>query len=306
MTEYETSVIIPTLGLAGRSASLDRAIASVLGQKKISALPIVVLNGSRFDQSVLRALNDRSDIKFLKIDTASPVAARLYGRKRISTPFFGFLDDDDELLPDALCTLRDYFIRHPETDVVAGNYLNDIAGVRQPGLRQETLREPDHALALMKEQWLPSGGAMFKASTTNEQFFDIPFDHLEWTCTAILLALSKNIIRVPDRIFIRNIGTVGQMTQSADYARDSIRALEWISQLNLSTHVRNLLQEKICSSLHTASDIEIKLGNSFAAWRYHFKSLVKPGGMKYLTFTRHLLIGHFVTLLQGKRKRSSG
>ena len=91
-----------------------------------------------------------------------------------------------------------YFAEFPEADVVAGNYLEDLAGVRTRGLKQNTLFELDHTMALMKEQWLPSGSAMYKTNNVDYTFFDSPYRHLEWTVSALLLSLTKNIKRVSD------------------------------------------------------------------------------------------------------------
>ena len=98
MTSIDVSVIIPTTASSERGALLRRAIRSVVDE---GALPIVVVNGSRFDPRLRQDLAATASIKCLYREEGSLPAALLEGRNSVTTEFFAVLDDDDEFTSGA-------------------------------------------------------------------------------------------------------------------------------------------------------------------------------------------------------------
>ena len=93
--ERAVSVIIPTLGLRERAASLRAAIASVESQTGVSTTVIVVLNGPKRDPGVERELKDNVRITLVVRDAGGIPSALAAGRAQVKTPWFATLDDDD-------------------------------------------------------------------------------------------------------------------------------------------------------------------------------------------------------------------
>ena len=65
MPKYDVTVIIPTTGELRRKTSLMTAINCVLTQKKVKAIPLVVLNGNRYDKALRKQLESMNDIQFI-------------------------------------------------------------------------------------------------------------------------------------------------------------------------------------------------------------------------------------------------
>ena len=101
------SVVIPTLGQREREAWLRRAVASVLDQRGVRAVPLVVLNGAQPSPAVECWLRAEPRLRLVTREEANLPLALLAGRRAVDTPFFATLDDDDQLLPDALALRRE-------------------------------------------------------------------------------------------------------------------------------------------------------------------------------------------------------
>lgn len=103
MTEdTEVTVIIPTMAEASRNNQIKNAVASIRKSSCKPIIIIVVVNGARFDESVLSWLKIQNDITVeYTLTSASPNAVHL-GRSLVKTKYFSTLDDDDEYLP--FCT----------------------------------------------------------------------------------------------------------------------------------------------------------------------------------------------------------
>ena len=67
--------------------------------------------------------------------------------------------------------------------------------------------------------------------------------------------------------------------------------MERLLELELPRDVRAAVGEHLTAGLHSASEWERRDGNYLAAWRWHLRCLARPGGWRYLTYTRHLLVG---------------
>ena len=82
------SVIIRTLAEGRRRDAIYRALQSIVSQQGVTAIPIVVANGDRFDPTLLEELQARRDLRFHYLELGSLPAAMQQGRAMVDTPFF--------------------------------------------------------------------------------------------------------------------------------------------------------------------------------------------------------------------------
>src|SRR5262245_24830754 len=115
------TTIIPTLCEASRARSLLCAIDSVLAASSSPVRLIIVVNGQRFDPELVANLRGRVDIEVVQVAEGSLTRAHLTGRQQVLTPYFSFLDDDDEYLPGALDLRRRALEQDPDADLVVTN-----------------------------------------------------------------------------------------------------------------------------------------------------------------------------------------
>src|SRR5262249_54630391 len=114
-------VIIPTLCDSKRGPLLLRAIDSVVSQEGVAAVPIVVVNGARFDPVFIERLKARTDIRLIQIAEPSLFRARRVAFEAVRSTYFAILDDDDIFLPGALAKRLAALRADPTKDWVVTN-----------------------------------------------------------------------------------------------------------------------------------------------------------------------------------------
>ncbi len=284
------SVIVCTLAEAQRKASLLRALDSA---RTASAQPvhiIAVVNGQRRDPEVVEALQAMEDVTLASLLQASLPAARLAGRQAVTTPFYCCLDDDDELLPGSIDVRLALLLGDPAVDIAVGN-----GYVRRNGSDTVFYRHLDQVTAaplhaLFKENWLASCGAMFRADSVGSGYFDDPLPYAEWTWLAFRLARDSKTVAVTDQPTFRIHDTAGSASKTPQYGD----ALETLHQKMLDSappaDVARLVHQRISAHLHMKAEQLWRSGQLRQAWAVHLRSLSHPGGLRYLAFSRHLLL----------------
>jgi glycosyltransferase involved in cell wall biosynthesis len=281
------TVVIPTLAI--RHKELERAVASVLGQNGGKTVPLVVVNGDRYDPDLVQHLRQRPDIRFHQIVAPGVAGARYEGRKQVDTQYYGFLDDDDEYLPDALAIRYRQFEIRPEVDVVVGNGWRVVAGEKHMYWQNTKAIAADPADALMNQNWLSSCGGLFKTETVGLEYFDFDFQYLEWTYLAIHLALTRKISFVPEPTFIIH-DTPGSASDSDAYIEAHSTVLNRMLNFEMPQSLRNKLHRKISAANHNLSEHYRRRGVMSAAWKYHLRSMAGIQGLlQYGVYTRKLL-----------------
>lgn len=285
----DVTIIIPTLGVMERGPEIKRAVESVTSQAGVNARVLIVVNGNRFVPDVLRQFDGMDRVEVIYLPEPGISSARLAGFDRIKTPYFGFLDDDDSILPGGLALRVDAFETDPRLGVVVTNgYVEDHE--RQHILYDDFLRYPDDPLrALIDFNWLASCGGLYRTSIVERDIFtDLP-KSMEMTLIAFRLACRYRIHRIDVPTYVLHHHEHDRLSAAAHYLENATYALETIHAQITQPDIRRMLARRIGGASHDLASRELANGNRREAWRLHLKSLRMPGGFKYLTFTRHFL-----------------
>jgi glycosyltransferase involved in cell wall biosynthesis len=278
------TVIIPTTATRPREAVLHRAIDSVLAQRGVESRIVVAANGA-VDAGVIRRLAHRPvRIVGCPVPGLSDAIAHAVGL--VDTPFFAELDDDDELLPDALALRLDQFA--PDVDVVVTAWIRIGAGAREvirfgPAVRDNPLR------AMTDEPWLASGAGLYRTATIGAHYFHAMPAGLEWTYLGYCLALRHPIHFLDLPTLLYHTDTPDSLSKLPAYVFQQPAALRQVLALPLPRPIRRLVRRKYAAALHQASELERKAGRRRAAWDWHLRSLMTRYWWRYFVYTRWLL-----------------
>src|SRR5690606_2142170 len=168
----QVDVIIPTQCDVPRSTLLLRAIDSVVSQEGVRGVPVVVVNGPRYDPALLARLRSRSDIRLLQIDTQGVFFARRAGYEAVTSEFFATLDDDDVFLPGALSRRLEAARADSATDWVVTNGVHVHPDGETPFIPDVEAVRRDSFGTLLDHCWLCSAGNLFRASALRPEVFD--------------------------------------------------------------------------------------------------------------------------------------
>jgi len=283
-------IIIPSTCEERRYQSLCRAIDSILQQTDVSPRVLLIVNGTRFAPARLKTLQERRDIEVVYEQVGSSVNAIGIGRTLVQEPFFGFLDDDDEYLPNALAHRLRPLLNDHDIDFVASNGLRQVSPDLDEQFLVNTSQIEAHPLEqLLQENWLASCGGLFRTSSVLARDFDPSIRYFEWTYLAFLLASSRRMAFVDVPTF-RIHSTPESLSKSAAYQNSETIVLQRILELPLPESITNLLKVKLGAAHHDAAEWARITKQWRLAWHHHLRSLGLPGGMRYLAYTRHLLL----------------
>lgn len=290
----QISVIICTTAEARRAKTIWRAIDSVTTAQPKPAIPIVVANGTKFDRSLIQALKKESGIRFFYREEGDLPKARYFGRQCVETEYFGFLDDDDEYLPQSLSRRQNPLDQNSEIDATVANGFRVRNGQRRLYMDDldSVLRDP--AASLVEANWLASCAGLYRTSTVGNEFFDPEIRDLEWTYTALRLSLTRRILFLPDPAFAVH-EYPNSLSRNSRYTEGMPRAIEQLLQVNMPSTLRSKFRFKLCAAFHDLSNDRLEDGLVKAAWQYHLRSLLHPRALfryglntrKFLWSSRH-------------------
>lgn len=281
------TIIIPTTCEAPRGPGLLRAIDSLLAQAETSVL--VLINGQRYDHGLRAALEGRRDLQVHYLATGSLPEALHTGRQLVRTPYFGFLDDDDEYLPG---TVAARLAPLQADTAIAFSVCN---GFKCSGGQERLLiddveavrRDPLRVLA-ESGTWLASCGGLFRTSRVLPEDFNSAIKDLEWTYLAYRLGSRQKLAVVPEPGF-RIHETPGSLSSSMRYREGLVKTLGHILALpGLPAHIRHRLRHRLAHAHHDLSATHLAQGQRGQAWRHHLVSLRYPTGWHFLPYTRRL------------------
>jgi glycosyltransferase involved in cell wall biosynthesis len=283
------TIIIPTLGLRERAASLQCAIESALSQDGVRPTVVVVLNGPNRSPQIERALRADPRITLISRAARGLPAALAAGRALVSTLWFTSLDDDDLLLPGALLLRICALESSPDCAAVITN------GYRRTEAGDELHVQPDHRVrtdpvrAMLDANWFLPGSWLCRTDMVGVNVFQDMPDFLECTYLGLRIATEHRIVWRETPTVIYTVGSPGAESQSRAYILGQVRGLRRVLSLSLPADVRRALRARIAAAYHAAADHDRTAGAIRRAWRWHVASLLQPSGWRYVAYTRHLM-----------------
>lgn len=282
-------VIIPTQGDLKRKELLLRAIDCVIAQDGVEALPIVVVNGSRFDPEFLAHLKGRSDIRLIQTKTPGVFNARRLGFEAVSSEFFALLDDDDFFFPGALaCRLN--AIRADNTiDWVATQGVFVKPDGEVPFIPDVDAVRRDPYGTLLDHCWLSSTGNLFRTSAVAPDIFDA-VRSMDLTYIAFRLLAEGKKLAVLDESTFKYFYYPDSLSKKDHWNLPAAEAIHAMMRLPLPGWVRRGLARKYRRAMHDVADHYCRHGAVREAWAAHLRSISGlPEFFRYLTFTRKVL-----------------
>lgn len=272
---------------------LRRSMKSISGQVGVVALTCVVVNGNRVDSELLEEISGLPNVLVLRIDTAGISIARLEGRRSVETPYFLFLDDDDELCPNALGELLSTFnANDSDTGLVIADAYNDYRQSNYGFVPSASAIEQDPLSTLLDQNWFIAQSALFKTELVPEYLFDIHTKSNECTMIAFNLALLNIKIRVNQQVLAIIHDKPDSESKTEHFITEETAVVRWMLSNNaIPIMVRRKLRRKLAACLHNNSIYYLerrRFGKSIWA---HFTSLLVPGGARYFLYGRHILRG---------------
>jgi hypothetical protein len=284
------TIIIPTLALAERTDSLNRAIESIKRGNKCAPKVLVVVNGTRFDATLVTKLQARADIELIQIPTPSSPEAILAGRQAISTAYFGFLDDDDEYLPGAVDVRLQLLATHPQASVVVTNGYRHRNGEDFISMEQLAGISDDPFAALFRENWLASCGGLFRTDYLPADLFKDSPRHIHWTWLAFRMMEAGKQVIVLDIPTYRINETSGSASKSETYLLCHIELYRRMLASVSRSDIAEILKVRLPNAYHQISEYYLTRGSLRSAWAAHLSSLRFRSGWKFFPYTRKLFL----------------
>lgn len=271
-----------------RRHSLLRAIKSVHDASSDLVRILVIVNGTRRSLDLVDSLKSLPGITMHSLDTGSLPLACLYGRRLVETPYYCFLDDDDEYLPGAIDLRLQALRASPDLDLVVSNGFRCIAN--NDHLCFEDLNSVSSAPfeSLFRENWLASCGAMFRTEKVGVDYFENPHAYLEWTWLAFRLCMECKQVGVINAPTFRIHDTPGSASKSPEYSKATFALYLRMLASNPPKQIAMVVRARIGRLLHGEADLLRSQGKIMEAWCSHLRSLTYPGGWRYLPFSRYL------------------
>jgi len=284
------TVIMPTLAQARRARVLEAAVSSVLSQPGVLAVPLVVVNGSYADPSLITRLERTPGVRLIHRQQAHQGDALAAGRAAVDTPWFTELDDDDVLLPGALA-LR---LQHVST-LQGAAVLVSNGWVQRGESRRLAIPDVDRVaanpLAAMADgTWLLPGAGLFRTEAVDTELLTNLPRYLEWTCLALRLAHRGDIHFLDQPTFVHHEGRADGLWGSPECVLGLPAGLRRVIDRDVVESLRPEFIRRLASACNTAANLELARGRWRQAWRWHLQCL-GSGGWEYLPYTRKLLPG---------------
>lgn len=285
----EVTVIIPTAAAYCRLASLKNAIDSIFLAVSDDVAIIVAVNGNRQSPTVITMLESLNRVRVEYFEFSSAPLACLEGVRLVSTPYYCFLDDDDEFLPNAIDDRLKKIASNDDFDLVVTNGYRNVSGIDAICLTEIESITVDPMKALFDQNWLASCGVLFRKDRIGPEYFENPQPYVEWTWLAFnLINSGKNIAVLNDPTYRIN-ETLTSVSKSPDYFISIYGLYIRMLQCSPDRQTARLIKRRLADWFHADAEQKWQRGSMLAAWRSHFKSLTFRGGWRYLTFTRKLL-----------------
>lgn len=285
----EIAVILPTVASRDRAAFLHEALSSILQQEGVRAIPTVVVNGGAADPELVATLRRDSRMRVVSLSEADLPAALARGRDAVDTEFFSQLDDDDKFLPGALRVRLQALLADSSADAAVTRGLCRGAGVESETVASLDYARADPLTAILRDNWLYPGSALFRSETVDRSYFqDIP-RHLEWTFFGTRLSLDRKVVFLNDVTFIYRTDNPESLSKRAEYTLERPHAFRKLLALDLPPAARRMVNRRLAAVHHDCSVIHLTESRLGMAWRSHLQCLRYIYGIRYIPYTRHLI-----------------
>jgi glycosyltransferase involved in cell wall biosynthesis len=291
MADLQVTAIVPTTCVKERAESLFRAIDSLVKGTEFPLELLVVVNGQRVDECLYSRLCSNECVRVLRIDEGSLPSAMLAGREVVSTPYFCFLDDDDEYLPGAIDRRVAVLDADPSVDLVVTNGWRQSMGETELALDRMAEVEADPLALLLQENWLTSCGGLYRSSRIDSNFFRDGQPYMEWTWLAFRLITYGISIRVVNEPTFVIHNTPDSASKTDNYGLSHITLHNRMLLENQRRDLNSVILKRLGAFHHNISNSYLTKGELVKAWTHHFKSLGYPNGYKYAKFSIRLVLG---------------
>jgi glycosyltransferase involved in cell wall biosynthesis len=295
------SVVIASACDARRGPPLFRAIESVASQAGVSPEVIVVANGDRVDASILARLAADARVTLVRRDQGHVSAARLSGLEASSGRFFTFLDDDDELLPDALHARVGAIGEDPAVDVLVTNgYIRETSDFALIGDALAADIGIDQEGTFLRRNWFASPALLFRRESFRNEFFDIPYRYFEWTYLFFKLRSEAKTILFRNLMTYRKYeDNPDSVSRSNQYKLGLPAVLRDIQRLYLAPATRAAIRHDYIVSLNECSTVHLANNRIGPAVSMHLACL-RAGGWRYLPYSRKILMAAMANAWHGR------
>ena len=277
-----------------RAASLRRAIASIQEAGPGLTVILIAANGPQIVPALAAELSQRQDLQFVRFEEASYPKTLSLAVPLVSTDYFGFLDDDDELLPNSLYQRLAIFHNHPDADIVLSNgYLRkqgeDILYL------QHLEKVPINPLAtFFIENWLPSCGALFRRTGVDISYFQNYHPYAEWSWLAFCLALDHKRFCVLDKPTFRVYAdTPASLSKSSEYRQSYLSLYQKMLARDLPPGIRRTIKKRLSRAHHDVSNLLLADKKIGLCIRHHLLSLQCMSGWGFISYTWHIITAVF-------------
>lgn len=284
----DVTIIIPTLCSDSRAESLLRAIYSVRASSTESVQIIVVVNGQRVSPAVYAAVS-KTGVILLRQEEGSLPKALALGRSQVRTPFFGFLDDDDEMLMGGLDLRLSVLRADSRAAVVVSNGYREEGGELSPMNPDMQGIEEDPLRSLLERNWLASCAGLYRTALVHEGYFAKPHRFAEWTWLGFQLCAAGLRFRTIETKGYVVHDTPQSLSKAGGYYASYVSLFDRMLSCNLPPWARLRIQQKRSDALHHLSVRSLSNGVILEAAKLHFQSLFPlTHGLRYILYGRHI------------------
>lgn len=285
----EATIVIPTLCNTARADGLRRAIRSVQRASRAPVCVVLSINGAQVDEDLAASFAQWPEVRCVRNAVGSLPLARATGRRAVTTPYYGFLDDDDELLDGAIDRHLARLTGDGTIDLSVCNGLRQLGDAREPVLESIGGIDADPMGELFRRNWLASCAGLYRAATIGSEYFDDLPVYAEWTWLAFrLLMEGKRVAAIAEPGFVIH-DTPVSMSKSAAYKASFVPLYQRMQGLRPPAAIAQVLRRRLCDARHDLAGEMLAEGRLGEAARLHLQSLQPPYGLRYLSYTRKLL-----------------
>ncbi|WP_371187650.1 glycosyltransferase family 2 protein [Thalassotalea maritima] len=282
------SVIIPTTAEKARANSINRAINSIRVASKQSVKIIAAVNGKIYDNSVLSYLKKQKDISVIYNPIGSLPIAHLDGRRHVTTPYFAFLDDDDEFFPGALDIRLKALRANPNASVVVTGGYSDHGSTRSLHYKNLANVSANPMEYLFIQNWLASCNNLFDSEKVGIELFEKPMQYFEWTWLAFKLAYNQHqIIGLDTPTFIYH-NTEESLSKTNSYNKALPELMTRMLKYPLTHSIKTKIRKRM-ANYHYLVAMEKLKNSKVNALKPYLICLFKYRGWEYFPSIRFFL-----------------